>query len=70
MILVNRKFVPTAAETGAFVQMQNTTRSYSVAMVTIGIDECTYCKEVAVSEQLKEDAVLGMDVILWLHLVK
>ena len=58
--------MPKAADTGRTVSMRNTTgtQSYPTAIVTIELDGHHYEKEVAVSEQLKEDALLGMDVPL------
>ena len=52
------------------VTMRNTTgtQSYSTAVVVIELDGHRYEWEVAVSEQLREDALLG--VALWSHLVK
>ena len=72
MTLVCRKFVPVSGTTGRFVEMQNTTgtQRYTKAVVEIELDGYCYNKEVAVSEQLKEDAPLGTDVILWPHLIE
>ena len=52
--------------------MRNTTGTqyYPTAEVTIELDGRCYQREVAVSEQLSEDALLGMDVPLWPHLVE
>ena len=52
--------------------MRNTTseQSYPTAVVSIDLDGHHYEKEVAVSEQLREDALLGVDISLWPHLIK
>lgn len=52
--------------------MRNTTgtQCYPTAVVRIDLDDRTYEKEVAIAEQLKEDALLGMDVPLWPHIIK
>ena len=70
--MVHWRFVPVAADTGKTVSMRNTTgtQAYPTAVVTIELDDYQYKREVAVSEQLKEDALLGMDVPLWPHLIK
>ena len=54
------------------VTMRNTTgtQSYPTAVVVIELDGHRYEREVAVSEQLQEDTLLGVDVPLWPHLVK
>ena len=63
---------PVAADTGKTVSKRNTmgTQAYPTAVVIIELDDYQYKREVAVSEQLKEDALLGMDVPLWPHLIK
>ena len=57
MTLVNRRFVPMAADSGS-VQMRNTTgtQHYPTATVTIELDGLTHHQTVAVSDQLLEDA--------------
>ena len=70
--MVHRKFVPVAADTGNTVSMRNITGThlYPTAVVTIELDGQHYEQEVAVSNQLAKDALLGVDVSLWLHLIK
>ena len=60
LIMVHRKFVPVAADTGNTVSMRNTTGThlYPTAVVTIELDGQHYELEVAVSNQLAEDALL------------
>ena len=72
LTLVQRRFIPESEETGRTVAMRNTTGTqyYPTAEVTIELDGRCYQREVAVSEQLSEDALLGMDVPLWPHLVE
>ena len=52
--------------------MWNTTgtQTYPTAVVTIDLDDHHYEKEVAVSEKLREDTLLEMEVSLWPHLIK
>ena len=72
LTLVHRRFVPETANTGRVVMMRNTTgtQTYPTAIVKIELDNHCYEKEVAISEQLMEDALLGTDVPLWPHLIK
>ena len=72
LTLVHRRFVPETANTGRVVTMRNTTgtQTYPTAIVKIELDNHCYEKEVAISEQLMEDALLGTDVPLWPHLIK
>ena len=70
--MVHQIFVPVAADTGNTVSMGNTTGThfYLAAVVIIELDGQHYEQEVAVSNQLAEDALLGVDVSLWPHLIK
>ena len=72
MTLVNRRFVPQVSNTGRWVSMCNTTgtQRYPVARVEIEIDGEQYVGEVAVSDKLQEDALLGADIPLWVHFLK
>ena len=71
MTLVHRKFVPVLADTGRLVKMRKMTENqiYPIAVSEIDLDGHHYRQEVGLSEQLQEDALLGMDVSLWSHLV-
>ena len=46
------------------------TQRYPVAEVRVELDRLTYVKKMAVSEELAEDALLGMDVDICPHMVK
>ena len=46
------------------------THQYPVAVAMIELDGQNYTMEVAVSECLTEDALLGTDIPLWPHLLK
>ena len=71
MSMVQRKFVPVSADTGHFMAMRNTigTTHYPVAEVKVELDGPFYQEKMAVSKGL-EDVLLGLDVNIWLHLVK
>ena len=66
MTLVHHKFVPILVHTGCFVEMRNKlrTQKYSIVVAKIELDEEHYKQEVAISEQLEENALLVMDVSL------
>ena len=72
LTLVHRRFVPSAVDTGKQIMMRNTTgtHQYPIAVATIELDGRSYTKEVAVSDCLQEDALLGTDIPLWPHLVR
>ena len=42
---------------------------YTTAVVTTDLEGCFYAKEVAVSQQLREDALLAMNVPMWPHVI-
>ena len=71
MTLIHRKFSPQCDSSGQFVQMRNTagTQTYPVVKAKIELDGHSYEIDVAVSEQLQEDALLGMDLPLMKHLI-
>ena len=56
------------------MEMRNTTgtQRYPIAVIEIEMDRYMYCynQEVAVPDQLEEDALLGTEVILWPHLIE
>ena len=72
LTLVHRKFVPHAANSEKTMTTRSTTgtQSYPTAVVVIELDGHRYEREVAVSEQLRKDTLLGVNVPLWPHLVK
>ena len=69
MTLIHRKFFPQCDSSGQFVQMRNTTdtQTYPVVKAKIELDGHSYEIDVAVSEQLQEDALLEMDLPLMKH---
>ena len=71
MTIICRKFFPQCDSSGQFVQMRNTTgtQMYPVEKVKIELDGYSYERDVAVSEQLQEDALLGMDLPLMKYLI-
>ena len=70
--MVQRKFVPVLADIRNFVAMRNTTgtQRYPMAEVRVELDGLSYQQKMAVSEQLEEDALLGLDIDLWHHMIK
>ena len=71
MTLIHRKFSPQCDSSEQFVQMRYTTgtQMYPVAKGKNELDGHSYEIHVAVSEQLQEDALLGMDLPLMKHLI-
>ena len=63
MTLIHRKFSPQCDSSGQFVQMRNTagTQTYPVVKAKIELDGHSYEIDVAVSEQLQEDALLARE---------
>ena len=61
MTLIHRKFSPQCDSSGQVVQMRNTagTQTYPVVKAKIELDGHSYEIDVAVSEQLQEDALLA-----------
>ena len=72
MSMVQRKVVPVSTDTGHFVTMRNTTgtQRHPVAKVRVELDGLSYQKKMAVSEELEDHALLGLDFDIWPHLVK
>ena len=72
MTSVHRRFIPDAALLDRTVLMHSTNGShqYPVAAATICIDGREYRQEVAVSDRLPDDALLGTDAPLMPHIVQ
>ena len=72
MTSVHQRFIPDAALLDKTVLMHSTNgfHRYPVAAATICIDGQEYCQEVAVSDRLPEDALLGTDAPLMPHIVQ
>ena len=69
--MVHRRFVRVAADTGKTLwETLQGIQAYLTAVVIIEFDDYQYKREVAVLGQLKENALLGMNVPLWPHLFK